>query len=132
MGRQHESQLPITGGTLGTPLGPWGWARSFGSFKELLRTSFETFPPVAINMIIETSKSNQEYFYMSFFLCVVAAPCRMSGVEKYLVLACCSLFLSGSFFLEIQGVIVGRLLARQGRGHQIIWIRARRRSVEGG
>ena len=35
-------------------------------------------------------------------------------MKNILSVECCSLFLSGYFFSEIQGVIVGRLLARQG------------------
>ena len=57
MGRQHETVVSLSG----TLFVPRDLARSLGSFKELLRTSFETFPqPGAVStMMIETSNSNQ-------------------------------------------------------------------------
>ena len=57
MGRRHETVVSLSG----ILFVPRDLVRSLGSFKELLRTSFETFPqPGAVStMMIETSNSNQ-------------------------------------------------------------------------
>ena len=122
MGRQHETVVSLSG----TLFVPRDLVRSLGSFKELLRTSFETFPqPGAVStMMIETSNSNQTS--------VIELLQQLVEARSWKYLVCLVLFIVfvRLFFPGNTRGDCGGLLAVQGRGHQIIWIRASRRSVE--
>ena len=102
----------------GDPLGP---ERSTGAFKELMKTSFGTFPS-AINTIQSRLQSGG-----SGGLLAQGLPARR--------ILCVSHVLKSFVWLLFLGKTegdCGEVVSRVGqRGHQIIWIRARKRRSGG-
>ena len=121
MGRQHETMVGLLP-AIWDPLGP---ERSTGAFKELMKTSFGTFPsrgPSAINTIQLRLQSGGAGSHLVQILPARTMLC-MSHVLKSFV---------RFFFLGKTEGDCGEVVSRVGqRGHQIIWIRARRRRSGG-
>ena len=107
----------------GDPLGP---ERSTGAFKELMKTSFGTFPswwsPSAINTFQLRLQSGGAGSLLVQGLLSRRMLCMSHVLKSFVRL----------FFLGKTEGDCGEVVSRVGqRGHQIIWIRARRRRSGG-
>ena len=106
----------------GDPLGP---ERSTGAFKELMKTSFGTFPSrrtSAINTIQLRLQSGGAGSHLVQILPARRMLCMSHVLKSFVWL----------LFLGKTEGDCGEVVSRVGqRGHQIIWIRARRRRSGG-